>query len=203
MPDIDHNTESAIFSAAKRIFTDRGFDGTRMHLIADEAGINKALLHYYFRSKEKLFEAVIKDITKTYIPAINRITTTALPLFEKIRLFVNIFSDILSRNPNLAGFVLNELRINPGRFTKILKEAGIDLAPVKEQLENEMAAGNIRAIKTNHLLTNLISLTVFPFIAKSFYQEFAGMDEKLFSQFTEERKTLIPEIIIQSIKVLK
>ena len=89
MSEKDSNTEQIILKAARKVFTHKGFDGARMQEIADEAGINKALLHYYFRSKDKLFEAIFKEVITTFFPRIISVLTSDLSLFEKITLFTD------------------------------------------------------------------------------------------------------------------
>lgn len=200
MSDIDNNTRQLIFGAARKIFTRKGFGGARMQEIADEAGINKALLHYYFRNKDLLFESIFRDAIKSFIPGIMQTMKADLPFFEKIRLFVVQYIDNLSENPDLAGFILHELRANPQHLAENLIDFGIDIAFFGKQIEAEVAAGRIRPVKPEHLLVNIVSLTIFPFIARPVLMGINRMDDEHFRQFIEERKALVPGIIIQSLK---
>ncbi|GAP44075.1 transcriptional regulator, TetR family [Lentimicrobium saccharophilum] len=203
MTDLDQNTEQLIFRAARKVFTLKGYNGARMQEIADEAGINKALLHYYFRNKDKLFEGVFGDVLKTLFPGLTNILTADLPLFEKIPLFVCQYIDILTNNPEIAGFVLYELRLNPQRLVGNMRDIGIDMNLIRSQIESEVAAGIIRPVKPEHLIANLISMTIFPFIARPVLMSVAGMDEVHYTKFIEERKRIVPETIIQSLKPIQ
>lgn len=198
---MEASTEQIVLNAARKIFTQKGFDGTRMQDIADEAGINKSLLHYYFRSKDKLFDAIFNDALLTLLPPIVSILVSDLPLFEKISHFTDQYIDILSKNPNIAGFVLHELKMNPQRLLGSLTQTGIDLSIVGNQLQQEAKAGNIRPIETGHFVANLISMCVFPFIARPVFMGLLGMGEEGFDHFIEERKKIVSETMIQSLTI--
>lgn len=200
MTELDSNTEKLIFRAARKIFTMKGYDGARMQEIANEAGINKALLHYYFRSKDKLFEGVFRDVFRTFFPGIKSILVTDRPIDEKIKLLVNQYLDILSGNPDVAGFIFHELRMNPQRLAGNIRDIVIDAREIRQMIQTEVEKGAIRPVRMEHLIANLISMTVFPFISKPVLMSLTGMDEPQFAQFIEERRKIIPEIIIQSIK---
>ena len=198
---MEASTEQIVINAARKVFTQKGFDGARMQDIADEAGINKSLLHYYFRSKDKLFEAIFKDALGTVLPPVVSILVSDLPLFEKINHFTDQYIDILSKNPDIAGFVLHELKMNPDRLLGSLAQTGIDLSIIGNQLQQEAKAGNIRPVETGHFVANLISMCVFPFIARPVFMGLLGMEEKEFDFFMEERKKIVSETMIRSLIV--
>ena len=198
---MEANTEQIVLNAARKVFTQKGFDGARMQDIADEAGINKSLLHYYFRSKNKLFEAIFKDALGTLLPPMVSILVSDLPLFEKISHFTDKYIDILSKNPDIAGFVLHELKINPHRLLGALTQTGMDLSIIGNQLQQEATAGNIRPIETGHFVANLISMCVFPFMARQVFIGLLGMEEEGFDHFIEERKKIVSETMIRSLIV--
>ncbi|NTW33144.1 MAG: TetR/AcrR family transcriptional regulator, partial [Bacteroidetes bacterium] len=102
-------TEKLILKAAKKVFIDKGFDGARMQEIADLAGINKALLHYYFRSKEKMFDAVFEDVFMQFLPEVTEVMNSEITLFDKIKTFVDVYITALLKNPHIPIFVLHEL----------------------------------------------------------------------------------------------
>ena len=112
----DKTAQEKILAAAKKVFTTKGMAGARMQDIADEAGINKALLHYYFRDKDKLFEVVFMEEAQKFFPKINAIFNSDAPLFEKIENFVNEYIDEMLENPYLPWFVLNEINRDPDQF---------------------------------------------------------------------------------------
>ena len=98
---IDQSTEQIILEAAKKVFVRKGMAGARMQDIADEAGINKALLHYYFRNKEKLFEMIFMEAAEKFFPRINAIFDSDQPLFEKIESFCEEYISVVMENPYL------------------------------------------------------------------------------------------------------
>src|SRR6476646_10827126 len=114
----EQNTEKKILAAAKKIFLKEGMAGARMQDIADGAGINKALLHYYFRSKEKLFEMIFKEAIKEFLPKINLIFESDKDLFEKIEMFCKEYIDQIRKTPYLPVFILNEVNQQPEALIK-------------------------------------------------------------------------------------
>src|SRR3712207_2537327 len=103
----DQNTEQRILQAAKTVFMHRGMAGARMQDIADEAGINKAMLHYYFRSKEKLFEVIFREAIGKFLPKINATIALDCSLFEKIHIFCREYITVLMENPYIPLFIIN------------------------------------------------------------------------------------------------
>ena len=117
----DISTEEKILISASKVFTEKGFSGTRTRDIAEEAGINLALLNYYFRSKEKLFEQVMKvKIVLLFGKIIPIITSEKTNLEEKIDLVSEKYFEILSKNPNLPLFVLSEIQKKPSNITSLI-----------------------------------------------------------------------------------
>jgi len=195
------NTEILILVAARSVFVRKGFTGSTMQEIADEAGINKSLLHYYFRSKEKLFSAVFKEAFKQFIPKVGEIMISERSFFEKIEAFVGTYLDLLIDNPHLPGFILHEINRNPEWLIHLFKNIGIQIHLMINLIENEIEKGNIRPINPYHFITNLLSMCVFPFVSRPILQEILITNyQKEFKIFIEERKKEIPEFIIQSIR---
>ena len=199
---IEKSTEEKILAAAKKVFITKGMYGARMQDIADEAGINKALLHYYFRSKEKLFEVIFMEAAQKLFPKINSIFESDMPLFEKIETFTEEYITIISENPYLPLFVLNEINQDPETFLNKIWNKQKFPRPQKflEQIEKEVKKGTIKRISPLHLLINLISMSVFPFVAKSMIQFTMGLDELQFRNVIEQRKKEVSKFIIDSIR---
>ena len=197
----DASTQEKILSAAKKVFISKGMSGARMQDIADEAGINKALLHYYFKNKEQLFEMIFREAAARVFPRINFIFESDVPLFEKIEQFTSQYITVMLENPYLPLFVLNEINQDPHYFFDKVW-AGNAPRPEKflHQIEEEVRKGAIRNISPVQLLMNLISLCVFPFVAKPMFQLTTGIDEWQFRSIMEQRKTEIARFIIDSIK---
>ena len=183
------STEDKILLAASKVFTEKGFSGTRTRDIAEEAGINLALLNYYFRTKEKLFEQVMKvKIVLLFGHVIPIVTNEKTTLEEKIDLASVKYFDILTKNPNLPIFVLSEIQKKTSDVKSIL--------PFEKVLNNSFLMKQIKERKPEvnpfHFLFNFLSMTVFPFLGKPILQSFDLMTDKEFQQFVEERKTMVP-----------
>ncbi|SFI58477.1 transcriptional regulator, TetR family [Kaistella treverensis] len=183
------STEDKILLAASKVFTEKGFSGARTRDIADEAGINLALLNYYFRTKEKLFEQVMKvKIFLLFGQIIPIVTNEKTTLEEKIDLASVKYFEILSKNPNLPLFVLSEIQKKTSDVKSIL--------PFEKVLNNSFLLKQIKERRPDlnpfHFLLNFLSLTVFPFVGKPILQSFDIMNDAEFHQFVEERKTFVP-----------
>lgn len=197
----NENTEQLILNAAKCVFQRKGMDGARMQEIADEAGINKALLHYYYRSKQLLFEAVFKAAFLSLIPHLSKILDNDMPLEEKIGTFAANYIQFVTEHPYLPNFIIQEINKNPQFIREILGNKDFPtIEKFKAQVEMEIEKGNIKAIKAEQLFINLMALNVFPFIAAPLIKGVLKMDDKTFKQMMEDRKTEIGDFIINSIK---
>jgi len=120
MTETDKQTEEKIFEAATDVFLEKGLDGSRMQDIATHAGINKSLLHYYYRTKDQLFNSVFEMIARKMLKKFAPVFDTNLTLEDKIRFFFREHITFLQENPRLPGFILNEINRNPERIKKIL-----------------------------------------------------------------------------------
>jgi len=198
----DISAETGILNAAKRIFQQKGMDGARMQEIADEAGINKALLHYYYRSKQLLFEAVFKNAFLLLAPQLNKVLNDDSSLFDKIKNFTNNYISFVVKHPYLPNFIIQELNRNPEFITKLTSEKHFPtIAKFKKQVQENIEAGIIKPIKTEQLLINLIALNIFPFIAAPLLKGFLSINNEDYKQLVEERKTEVSAFIINSIKI--
>jgi AcrR family transcriptional regulator len=189
MTEKELSTEEKILHSASKVFTEKGFAGTRTRDIAEEAGINLALLNYYFRSKEKLFEQVMKaKIVLLFGQILPIITNEKTTLEEKINLATAKYIDILSKNPNLPIFVISEIQKKNSELTSII--------PIKRVLRNSVMMKQIREKRPDmnplHFLVSFLGMTIFPFVAKPVLNAFEIIEEEEFKQFIEERKKLIP-----------
>ena len=195
------STEQKIFDAAHEVFMQKGMDGAKMQEIADRAGINKALLHYYYRSKEKLYEMVARAIIGRAVTIIREFLETHYPLEEKIRRFVHFYVDLIARNPYIPIFVISEMNKHPDRFIDTILPKEIPKPQVFfQQVELEVAAGRIRPIKPQHLLVNMVSLCIFPFVAKPMLRIVIGMNAQEMRLFLEEREEEILRFIMASLR---
>jgi len=195
------NTENQILIAARQVFILKGYEGARMQEIADQAGINKALLHYYFRSKEKLFEAVFSEVASNLFPAMKQMLEAELELKEKITMFIRIYLKALEENPFIPAFILNTLNTNPDSFLKYIKKSGLNPRLLQKQIDDETDQGKIRSIKAEHLMVNIIAMCIFPFVARPIVQNIFDMDNQEYQSYLESRQTEITDFVLKSITV--
>ena len=198
----DKNTEERILDAARKVFTRKGFAAARMEDIAKEADMNRALLHYYFRSKQKMFEVIFEENLKHFFGNFLKILTTEEELEIKIRKLVEAEIDMLLQNQYLPLFMLNEMNRNP----EMIKDRLFQI-PQKQfipefikQVEKEITKGTIKKVAPMHLLINIISLCIFPFAGKPMMMTITGIDQKQFELMMLDRKKIIADLIITSIK---
>ncbi|MBN3036008.1 MAG: TetR/AcrR family transcriptional regulator [Bacteroidales bacterium] len=201
MESSDVNTEKRIMEAARVVFLRKGMEGSRMQEIADEAGINKALLHYYFRSKERLFEAIFRETLQQAVPDFTSILGEDIPIFRKIELFTERYNEMLRRNPLIPGFVIHELNRSPQRVAGMIKGSGINPAAFIRQILDEIDRGEVRPLNPLHLMVNMIALCVFPFVARPIMQHiFFDDDEAGYNEFISERNEEVASFINNSIR---
>jgi AcrR family transcriptional regulator len=194
-------TEEKIFNAARFVFQKKGFAGARMQEIADEAGINKAMLHYCFKNKQLLFEAVFMNAFGQLAPQINAIFNSGETVFDKIRKFTHSYISFVIDNPYLPQFVIQEMNNNPEFVMSFLNhENRPNPNLLISQIEKEIAEGIIKQINPKQLLLDIFSMTVFPFAAQMMVKGIIQISDSEFNQLMEERKTGIAEQIINSIK---
>jgi TetR/AcrR family transcriptional regulator len=206
MTEHDHSTEEKIFDAAQKVFVEKGFNGSRMEEIAKEAGINKSLLHYYYRTKEKLFGAIFGKVANLFMPRVITFIESDAPLFEKIEYFIDTYIDLIMKNPYIPNFIISEINRNPEQVGNIIAEAtGIVKHDVFARfsiiVEDEIQKGTIRPIKPDQLIVNIIGLCIFPFVARPILQNVLFKnDKKLFQEFIQSRKKEVYDFVINSIK---
>ncbi|MFZ4401069.1 MAG: TetR/AcrR family transcriptional regulator [Bacteroidales bacterium] len=196
------DTEILILKAAKKVFFKKGYDGARMQEIANEAGINKALLHYYFRSKDKLFEAIFYDAFQQFIPRMVEKIFSEIEFEKKIEIFVENYLEVLMKMPQLPNFVLTEMNRNPERIAEMFSKMGLNPGLILQLIQKEIDTGKIRSINPKQLLINTIALCAFPFAAKPLMKiVLFENDTEKYNVFLEERKKEVCQFIIQSIKI--
>jgi AcrR family transcriptional regulator len=202
MTENDKQTEEKIFESATEVFIEKGMDGARMQDIANHAGINKALLHYYYRTKDHLFNAVFEKIAGQLFKKFAPVFDEKLSLEEKIRFFFREHITFLQKNPRLPAFLLNEINRNPARIRKLIQSIDIEKLwnTLEKQHKAELKKYNITRETIPQLMTTMAAISVFPFAAKGIIE---GIFDKLgvnFHDYLEERKTYAAEFVIHAIK---
>jgi AcrR family transcriptional regulator len=195
------DTEGQILDAAKEIFQKKGMDGARMQEIANEAGINKAMLHYYYRSKQLLFEAVFSNAFSLLAPQLNKVLNDDSSIEDKVKNFTSNYISFILKHPYLPNFIIQELNRNPKFFEKIQQNTAFPtLEKFKNQVASEVEQGILKPIDGEQLFINIISLNIFPFVATPLIKGFLKVDDQGFKQLMEKRKIAVSEFIINSIK---
>ena len=188
------STEDKIKNAARVVFHKKGFASTRTRDIAEEAGINLALLNYYFRSKQKLFEIIMLETVQGFLKYLLDIfNDKSLSLETKIEAFAEKHIELLLQNPGIPIFMLNELRTNPGVL--VSKIGGLELVQQShfiQQLRLGIKEGRIAPVHPLHFIMNMLSMTTFPFVASPLLKGIGNLSEKEFTQLMQERKKMIP-----------
>lgn len=200
MGDKTQGTEEQIFDAASRVFQRKGYAGARMQDIADEAKINKSMLHYYFRSKEKLFQQVYQRKMGQFLPVIFNVLNSKDPLDIKVEQLIDAYYSFLNDNPKMAQFVINEMNQNPDRFHELINAH--DIKPpkaFKQQVQKEIEAGNMDPVEPEQLFISIVGLTLFPYLAQVMIRGVFEMDEQEFLTFLQERKTFLASFILNGI----
>ena len=195
------STEENILNVAREVFMRNGYSGTTMQQIADEAGINKSLLHYYYRSKEKLFGQIFAEVFSQFIPELGKIFMTDKSLEEKIRAFVDSYIEGFIRNPLIPIFVMQELSSNPQHLADLIKKSGIDPEMIIKMISESLKKEDLNIQDPRQFMVNMIGLCVFPFAAQPLIQRLIfNNDEKAYSKFLLERKHEVSEFLLNAIR---
>lgn len=189
-------TKKKIIEAAKEVFVEKGLQGARMQEIADKAGINKALLHYYFRSKDKLFDAIFEDIMSQMFAVVAENIRTDMSLPELLEVFVEFYNDFFQKNPFYPQFIFHEIWQNPDRLSEIMKSQQIAPAEIVEKIKQKVPAINNSGFTAQHMIANVLGMTLFPHIARPLFQRvFFNNDNDEYSRFLGERTDFLKELM--------
>lgn len=192
----DTSTEKKILEAAREVFVQQGMKGARMQEIADRAGINKALLHYYFRSKDALFEKVFLETLQVNAPVLYGVMGKDLPLKQKLEEFTALYIEIMRQNPFMPLFIISEISQNPDKMLgKIGPHASAVVGKLRQQLVSEAAKGNIRLVEPVDLVSAIMGLCIFPVLAKPIFQPVFSLNAAEYNAFLDRRKVEAPKMI--------
>jgi AcrR family transcriptional regulator len=195
--EVDPSTEEKIKNAARIIFHKKGFAATRTRDIAEEAGINLALLNYYFRSKEKLFDIIMLESMQSFLQSVAMLLNNEENTWEeKIEMFVSSYIDFLTKEPDLPLFVLSELRSNPSSLiSKINMKQLLMKSNFIKQFQEEVKKGKIAPVHPLHFLMNMVAMIIFPFIGRPILNNIGDLKDQEFTELMQQRKKLIPQWI--------
>lgn len=199
-PSREQGTQERILDAARRVFTRKGMAGARMQEVADEAGINKALLHYYYRDKQRLFEGVFKGSAERQFTCIWHVLEQSNDLFEGIERFVSTYLDRMLEEPLLPQFLISELNRDPQHLLEFIDRGKVGRAHYIKLFEQARENGAIIDIDPRELLVNIMALCAHPFIARPMLTHLHGMNDEAFRRMILKRRRTVPEFIIRSIR---
>ena len=200
----DNQTKQKIFRAAVGVFEEKGHAGARMQEIADRAGINKALLHYYFSSKDQLFMSVFQVLLKKMFEKIFSIFAEEISFKEKIKKFLDEHIEFMIKNPKLPIFLLNELAKNPD-LTAGLKEM-VNYDQLRDLIytrhSKELKGYGIKKNDMPQLMVTVVSFSIFPFAARDMIRIIIPDlgDTRKFNSFMRDRKDFATEFVIAALK---
>ena len=199
------DAKTRILDAADEIFVRRGIDGARMQEIADHAGVNKALLHYYFRSKADLARAVWLRIASSFVPGIFQMMASDLPLNDKIDRFVEAYHARLTRHPYLLAYVVNEAARHPdlvGDFfsAERRRAARRMIGKLRAQIEEQAKGTRLAPLSAEQFLVTLAGSCLFPFAARPMIAELLGLGAKAVDGFMEQRRKDLPAFLKRAIR---
>ena len=198
---LSQEMEDKILLSATKIFVMKGKAGTSMQDIADEAGINRTLLNYYFRSKDNLFEQVFTKTFSQFLPSIINTLTSDIPVKTRIENLIDYYITRLIENPVIPIFILQELTSNPERLIKTFRSGGLHADIMINALEEEMNQGKIKRMDPREIMVNFMSLVVFPFAARKIIEEmiFSG-DKEAYTLFLMQRRENLKHTFINFLK---
>jgi TetR/AcrR family transcriptional regulator len=185
-------TEKLIKEKAKILFFQKGFLNATTQEIADEAGINRALIHYYFRSREQMLETLLDETLQEKKDRVRSILTSNLPFKEKIANYIGMVVDYGLKYPYLDNFIINEIARRPEKVRLFCARDPFKSSDlIRSELDKEVKKGRIAAVSAEHFMVNLISLCNYPLLAKSVIQTIHGLSDTAYRKFLVERKRII------------
>ena len=203
-------TEKLIKEKAKILFFQKGFINATTQEIADEAGVNRALIHYYFRSREQMLDILLNETLLEKRGRVRTILSSELPFREKIAHYINTIVDYGLTYPYLDNFIISETARHPNKVKDFCAKDRIKSSDlIREQLEEEIQKKKIASISPEHFMINLSSMCNYPLLAKSVLQAIYGMSDTAYRKFLLERKRAIynaifneemPELVKEKIK---
>ena len=205
--ELNTDTEQKILQAATEIFLEKGHDGARMQEIANKAGMNKALLHYYFRSKQKLFRTIFKKELQTMLASIFGLISPSDDFEEFLEKFISGYLENISSRKNIMRFILWELNNSPEEvatwFIEVFEKSGFQGNPIVLRIEKAIQDGEIRPIDPTNFVLSLLGMCVFPFVAEPMLKFLLPGFSTDLPDFTHNRTKAIIELIYSDVRVVK
>lgn len=196
----DFSQEQIILDAALKVFMRKGYDGARMQEIADEAGMNKALLHYYFRSKELLFQKIFKESFRNFWPTIElTLANDKTDIKQVIRAIVDGYINMLEMMPYLPNFIIGEINRDPGKVAELIQDSGIKPQVVIAALTQAMDKGELVRMDPRELIIYIIGMCVFPVLTRPLIGQMLYEDKEAYQQFLSNRRETVYDFICRAV----
>jgi AcrR family transcriptional regulator len=201
-PPADQETRDRILDAAHVVFLRKGTAGSRTQEIADEAGVNKALVHYYFGTKAALADAIFERALAEIAPKMFGILADpARTIEQKIPAIVREQIAFHSERPYFAGYLVSELHSEPERMVQLVARRGkIPLDVLRRQLREAAAAGTMRRITAEQFVANMMGLLIFPFAIRLAFCQLLSLDDPGWRAFLEDRRRFLPDFILAGLR---
>jgi AcrR family transcriptional regulator len=199
---MSENTKRIILAGAKEIFLEKGFQGATMRDIAERANINKGLLHYYFKSKKILFVEAFRSIMVEFFPKMEKVINSRRSFFNKIELIVDIYIELLNKNPKLSPFIVNEINYNRDIFFELIGSIGFipDNLIINRFILRGIEENDLKNIDPLQFVLNGLSLIIFPFLIKPVVVNIENISNDEYLDLMIKRKRLIVDTLINSLK---
>ncbi len=202
-PEADLETRERILDAAHTVFVRKGTASSRTQEIATEAGVNKALVHYYFGTKAALADAIFERALGTIMPRIFGILGDPdRSIEDKVPAVVREQIDFHSARPYLAGYLISELHAEPERIARLMTRRGgrVPLEVLRRQLREAAKAGRIRPITPEQFVTNMMGLLIFPFAMRPALCALLSLDATRWRAFIDERRRHVPDFFMAGLR---
>ncbi len=192
--------EKKIIEAATIVFVEKGRTGTSMQDIADEAGINRTLLNYYFRTKDKLFTTVFEKVFMSLLMEAIEVLNSDKDILSKFDSFIDVYINGLLKNPHIPIFILNELTGRSDYMIRLFKSSGLRISNFHKEIQVAMDEGRIIPMETSQLIINFISMIIFPFAAKPIVSGMILSEQEVeFDEFMKDRIPSLKKYFLKSI----
>ncbi len=201
MSQYEPTAEERILAAAKDHFVLKGYSGARMQEIANLAGVNKALLHYYFENKEFLFSRVMENTLETLSGLCKVLTNRETgTLHQRFRLLVNKFLQLMLREPFLPNFILHEAQQNPEIMYPLLQRYKARLGEVQTEIDHEADSGRMQRVDARYLLVNTFSVAIFPFLSMQVAGPIVFHDnQQELGKMLDQRQAAVDELVLSKV----
>ncbi|MBN2412051.1 TetR/AcrR family transcriptional regulator [candidate division KSB1 bacterium] len=203
--DIQDTTREKILKAAREVFVEKGYDGARMHEIAARAGVNKAMIYYYYSSKDALFESILKESLKRFFDSFFELPDIVDMEAEKlITAFIHAHIDFLAQNPYLPKMIIREIHgSNPVTYKVIQECFDLELGKIihkfEQKISNASASGEIRSVDAIQTMWNVAAMNLFHFIMKPVINVFF-MNKKIDeNELLTKRKQAITDLVLNGL----